>query len=646
MIRLSTFAIGMAILLSACQTTNTPSLPDQPVGGPATEPDEIVLFDAVTPPITRRACNGCDNNGGPVQLRLRINGDNYIYQIAHSPSPKEKFDPKKIYNLEVKVWFDEKPGVSTSLRGFSFGDARRETGPDGKTWYVTDWMWSSVQYNITTLAKKQYIFGSSTDRSLEHRRKTIKSFRDNITAGTKFKYWQMGLEIANFRGVEKHVERILYGADAFAALKDPATAYEQNFAAMDEVIYEDKRKKELARDDNNAYWQFIREELTPLTVNNMIKKAKCPDLGHQLAYNYHRIHDYHDAGNQSLRRAECYNKILTDYDPDALIKRYEQISDQEDALFEKTHGIKRWSLENALKQSDPAAREISIAVDRAEYLFEGADYTARAHAKQRANQQRERAQMQSLMRSLQGIQSTLQQRHDQAAGRVAQLQAQAMANHRARLQAQRNQLSATRSGTSSSTTSTSSGRSAGSSSLQVAKTTAPREPMIAVYMAASNITSAPQNMANCDPGGAFDGDRIYEIKCRGVKVVRLPMLSPSRVKKCTGNPDADVIDGHEGAIIGSIIRMEAVTRGELEKLRSIGKQQTNHLAGVFFEQAEPQATSQLIEWKYEKTREGTIDRYFRDMTELRAYAKNHNCAAILWTRADGSTYEERLDRVR
>ena len=34
------------------------------------------------------------------------------------------------------------------------------------------------------------------------------------------------------------------------------------------------------------------------------------------------------------------------------------------------------------------------------------------------------------------------------------------------------------------------------------------------------------------------------------------------------------------------------------------------------------------------------------MTELRAYAKNHNCAAILWTRADGSTYEERLDRVR
>jgi hypothetical protein len=644
--RLAVLAIGMALFLSACQTTSTPSLPAQPIGGPVSEPDEIVMFDAVTPSMTRRACNGCDNNGGPVQLRLRLNGDNFIFQIAHAPSPKERFDPKKLYKLEVLVWFNGRPGISTSLRGFSFGDARRETGPDGQTWYVTDWMWSSVQYNITTLGKKQYIFGSSTDMSLEHRRKTLKAIRDYIAAGSTFKPWEMKLELGNFRGVEKHLERTLHGADAIAALKDPATAYEQNFAAMDEVIYEDKRKKELARDDNNAYWRFIRQELTPLTVNDMIKKAKCPDLGHRLQYNYHPIKDFYDGGNQSLRRAECYNKVLTDYDPDALINRYEQLSDQEDALFAKTHGIKRWSLDSALKQTGPAAREVRVAVDRAEYLFEGGDYTARAHAKQRANQRRERAQMQSLMSGLQGIQNTLQQRHDQAAARVAQLQAQGMANHRARLQAQRNQLSATSRSAASSATSSSSSRNTSSSSQQVAKATAPREPMIAVYMAASNITSAPQNMAHCDPGGAFDGNRIHEVKCRGVKVVRLPMLSPSRVKKCTGNPDTDVIDGHEGAIIGSIIRMEAVTRGELEKLRSIGKRQTNHLAGIFFEQAEPQATNELIEWKYEKTREGTIDRYFRDMTELRSYARNHNCAAILWTRADGSKYEERLDRVR
>lgn len=651
MFRLFTLAIGMAALLSACQTTEN-HIPSQPIGKAPPAADEFILFDSLTWALPYQGCHGCPKDGGPVQVRVRLNGNNFIYQIAYAPLPDHRFDLNKLYNVEIKVWFNGRSGYSTILRDISFDDAKKETGPDGRSYYVTDWMWSGVHYNITSLGTDPYIFGKVYENIRNDRLKTLKAFHDNIAAGVHMKPWQLELTSVNYKAnTSWHAQRTLHGDAAIAALKNPQAAYEQHFAAMDAAIFEDKAKTRAAQNDNKAYKQFVALELEPLTFEGIYNKAKCPALPYRLEYNYHPAQTFYDEAEKSLRRADCLNKVLANYDPGALADRYEQLSEEETALFEKTHGIKRFSLKDAHAQSRDATAYIRTALNRADYLFEGGDYTARKRAQTRRAQQQQRAQMQGLMAGLQGLQSSLQQRHDAAASRVARLQAQGVENHRRKLQAQRNQLSATaRSATSNTASASSSSGSTGnnnsSSGQQTAKVTAPKGPMIAAYQAASSITSLSKDIAHCDPGGAFDSTRIHEVKCTAVKLVRLPMLSPYRVKKCTGNPEVDVIDAHEGAIIGAVIRMQSVSRGELEKLRAIGKQRTNHLSGLFFEQGEPQASNELIEWKYRQTRQGTVDMYFRDRTELRTYVRNNNCAAILWTRVDGSTHEERLDRVR
>lgn len=208
---------------------------------------------------------------------------------------------------------------------------------------------------------------------------------------------------------------------------------------MDIAFVKNRVRKLATGPANSAYRTVVARNLPPLTVAGLVKQVNCPGLPYRHEYNYHLAQTFYDEGKKSQARADCIKRALAAYSPDALADLYEELSAAEMSLFAKSHGIERFSPIDADRQMKLAANDIQGTPNRADYLFEGGDFTARKRAQQRRSQEQQRAQMQGPMSGLQSIQQRLQQRHDGAGSRVAALQAEGIRNTRRNLEAQRAQ---------------------------------------------------------------------------------------------------------------------------------------------------------------------------------------------------------------
>jgi hypothetical protein len=642
----SCFLILCVLFTATGCETNEAVLPAQPVAGPPLGANEIMLVDAQTQALTQQNCQGCSNAGGPAHLRLRLEGNNLAYQIAYAPLSNRPFDPDALYRVGIKIWFGGRPGHSLWLEGFDFSDARKVEGPDGLTYYFSDWYWNAAPYQNLVLEATNYPV-LAFDFTRRDNLKILKLVQSKMTAGEKIVSWQMDFQFASKQGELLWTKRNLRGDAALAALRDPAAAYAKYIEPIDAAYFAELRKRKAATGHNKAYRRFVNRVLKPHTLEGVVKKANCPSLPYRLEINYHPPQTFYDEGGNAVRRAECLHNALNAYDPDRLIEAYEKHLDEETSLFSTTYDIERFSLEESLEQPRQTARNIKVALNRADYLFEGGDITAQKRARKRAAQNREAASMQALMSGLQNLERDLQHRHDLAANRVARLQAQGVRNYRAKLREQRARsdyrqtASPRRPASERQPEKVADTASAGTKSAS----TAAAGPMIAVYQANSRITSLPKDIPHCDQN-VLPQDRSLAVKCQAVKLVTLPRLGGKNPQSCSGDEEVDILDGYEASIIGGIYRMQAVTRGELERLRAEGERQTGKMTGLFFEQDAARATSRLIEWKYAHSKAGHGYRYFLDKTELRSFVRNNDCVAVRWTKSDGSTFIERLDRVR
>ncbi|MDX6752136.1 hypothetical protein SH611_20205 [Geminicoccaceae bacterium 1502E] len=638
------------LVLAACETVHVPS---GPVAGGPLAPDEILLVQNETRALTFRSCKGCTNKGGPLHLRFRLNGDNLIYQVAHAPLSNRPFQPKAPYWINVPIWFNGLQGMSLGLGGFDFAEASKVTGADGRTWYVTDWYWNGFLYKDLDRHGESYPF-ASTERTREHRRAILALMREKIAAGMQIDTWPLEFTIPTVpTGVEWMRARTLTGEAALAAFADPASAYEQHVAAVDQAQVDHSAGLKAADSANRSYQRFVARELTPLTVAGLVGQRNCPGLPYPLEINYSPPETFYGEAQNALRRATCYTEALEAFDPDALADRYEEVAGEESALFSETYGIERFSLADGEKEAAEAVASVNLALERADYLFKGGDITAKKRARARREQQQQTAMMQGLMAGLQGVEQTLQQRHDMAAARIARLQAEAVRNH---VRKQRATTAAATTARTAGTTAAQTGATtaaqagnaaaaSGSTGSSPAAGKAPAGPMLTVYQASSAITSLPSDIPHCDQH-QLDAARSQEVACTAVRLVSLPMVSAGDPERCTGDAERDVIDALESAVIGGIYRMQSVTRGELEKLRAHGRERTTATAGLFFEQDAARAQHELIEWKYGLSKAGRTALYFHDRTELVSHLRHRNCAAIRWEKPDGSTRIERLDRVQ
>jgi vacuolar-type H+-ATPase subunit E/Vma4 len=632
--------------LAGCQTTGS-ELPSTPVSGGPLAANEVLIADGWSRSMLYKNCPECMNDGGALQVRMRLVGNNYIVKVAYAPPPGRSLDPGKVYR--VGFMWDRIHDNGLKIMDFTFAGGERVTHGDGRTYWVSDWLWNAATYNHLVNGKNIYLgyYGKEPHKkqleSLDH-------IRAKMAAGEKVLPWSLAIDFQPHINYRLWRDRYLSGEAAIAALNDPESAYERHFAAMDAEMLAHRQKKKDAQPANKAYRAFVARNLVPLTVDGLLEEAKCPGLPYPIEYNYHPAQKFYDQAGWALQRADCYNRVLNAYDPGALADRYEEVSEEESRLYAETFEQKRFTLQGADKQTRLAAGEINTALKRADYLFKGGDYTARKRAQKRREQQQSRAQMQALMSGLQGIQNTLQQRHDLAASRVAALQAQGVNNYRRKLEAQRSgtaALSAKSAVSAAANSSRSSSASTASSSSGAAQTASMASgPMFTVYQASTTYKSLPSDIAHCDPG-VFDAKRAGEIKCRAVELVTLPMLFTDNIdRKCTGNPDLDTVEAYEATIIGGIYSMNAVTRDELAKLKALGDRRNTKTAAIFHMQHRKSAAHELVQWRYAWSRKGFGKLYFQDRTELVSYVRKHNCTAIEWTRPDNSTWVERLNKVR
>lgn len=77
-----------------------------------------------------------------MQVRMRLSGNNYVVRIAYSPVAGKRFDPSALY--EIRPVWNRNFIPRFRFDHVTFADAERVTREDGRTYWVTDWLWNAI----------------------------------------------------------------------------------------------------------------------------------------------------------------------------------------------------------------------------------------------------------------------------------------------------------------------------------------------------------------------------------------------------------------------------------------------------------------------------------------------------------------------
>lgn len=414
------FALAASLALSACATTPQSHELIWPVADEPLGTNEIVLADSST------SVFGNNTDLGIVQVRVRFNEDNYIYQVAFSASD-QGVEPNLRDTYEVTVSFTEAK-LNLILRDFSFAGGETVMGVEGRKYIVSPWHWHAEHYLAVNKPESDYakLIGTSFRQpAVKNILRKLPSWRETSGPVKPIRmFFSNRRAWADVPGVQRLKDNTLAGESALAAFEDPESVYTQYFGEPHGAQVAEANRKKAAEAANQAYRTFVYQSFVQLTLTDKIKRAKCPSLPY-MARSYDPPAEWYQQGDIAVTRANCLTELVNSYDPNHLISAYERNLDQESKLYASTYGIERFSLEDALDTVNQVVRDIQIAGERAQALYDGGDYWSERNQQRKADQARQAQAMRGLVQGLQSLDQTLQAQNRQTEANVRRLQAQA-----------------------------------------------------------------------------------------------------------------------------------------------------------------------------------------------------------------------------
>lgn len=414
------FALAASLALNACATTPQSHeliwpAADEPLGA-----NEIVLTDSSASMLGNKA------NLGILQVRVRFTEGNYAYQVAFSASDHGA-EPNFQDIYQVTVRFVD-PNLNLDLEPFTFAGGQTVLGSEGREYIVSTWHWHAEHYlavnepdsDYATLIDTSFVQSRVKNilRGLPTWRETSGSVKPIGMYFTNRRDW------AAFPGIKRRKANTLTGESALAAFEDPESIYTQYFGERHGAKVAEANRKKAAEAANQAYRTFIYQSFVQLTLTEKVKKGQCPSLPYMLR-SYDPPAEWYRQGDIAVTRANCLTELVNSYDPTPLISAYERNLDQESKLYASTYGIERFSLEDALDTVNQVVRDIQIAGERAQALYDGGDYWSERNQQRKADQARQAQAMRGLVQGLQSLDQTLQAQNRQTEANVRRLQAQA-----------------------------------------------------------------------------------------------------------------------------------------------------------------------------------------------------------------------------
>lgn len=636
--------------LAACQTTSPTHWAPIDVTGTPLGPNDLMLVNIQMQPPGQKCTNmrvaKCRNTPRErLVAQFRFNGHDFAYRVAWAPHNMAKPSLDTAYVIRIKRRPRSGPKALT-ISAVDFTGAELVTSATGDKYWLSQWIWNPATYKGIQ-QDENYLGADYITR--EDYVGTIWQFLPKQPDGYRGYTANIDLDITVFTdpGTSYHSifgKRNVLGEDALKALAEPEKYYEMRFAEMDAEFMEEVTRKANAEDANIRYRRFVNTEYRPLTVNGLMNE--CPGLPGRMKIGYNPPEEFYQEGDNAMRRANCIDRLLQDYDPETLIAKYEATLDREAELFAETYDIERFSLEEALDQTDAAEKQIPIALARAEWYYDGGDETSDIYARKRREKQQQRAAAQSLMQSLQQMQSAAQQQYEESAARVRALQRQGIRNYN-------RQRRAANSSSRPLPQPRPVRRQADGDNVQIAASSSDQAQQTVsgnlhtVYMATDRIRSLrPAGPFGCIPDtDLVSTERQRQTVCTGRNQLKMYLwgsIDPARCKGESG--DHNFIEATVGQTIGTVNSIEHLTEGEARRLVESGNVEGPHSA-IFYRADKVRAESALTEHYYRKFKPHRVpNTYYKDRTEIIGIARNNQCDAVHWL--DYSTGQLRVQKEK